>query len=160
MKFTGPGQKALRMGRVTVPGHAYLITAVCVGRQPVFTQMGLARVAVSVFESPATWPSAELLAWVLMPDHWHGLVVPDGTESIGRVMQRAKASVTRELRRKYPNIPAPWQPGFHDHGLRRQESVPEAVRYLLDNPVRAGLVTQWDQWPYTGGRYAMDYPFA
>jgi REP element-mobilizing transposase RayT len=43
-----------------------------------------------------------------------------------------------------------WQPGFFDHVLRNDESYAQKWEYIRDNPVRAGLVAQWYQWPYQG----------
>ena len=41
-----------------------------------------------------------------------------------------------------------WQQGFFDHRLRRDESWEEKADYILQNPVRAGLVEREDQWPH------------
>jgi putative transposase len=43
-----------------------------------------------------------------------------------------------------------WQPGFFDHVLRNDESYAQKWEYIRDNPVRAGLVAEWHQWPYQG----------
>lgn len=43
-----------------------------------------------------------------------------------------------------------WQPGFHDHVLRNDESHGEKWSYVRENPVRAGLVLNADDWPYAG----------
>jgi hypothetical protein len=43
-----------------------------------------------------------------------------------------------------------WQPGFVDHLLRSGESYTQKWYYVRDNPVRAGLVTSAEDWPYAG----------
>ena len=43
-----------------------------------------------------------------------------------------------------------WQPGFFDHVLRSNESYARKWEYVRDNPVRAGLVTSWQEWPHQG----------
>jgi putative transposase len=43
-----------------------------------------------------------------------------------------------------------WQKGFFDHVLRSTESYSEKWLYMVENSVRAGLVTDWKQWPYQG----------
>jgi hypothetical protein len=43
-----------------------------------------------------------------------------------------------------------WQPGFFDHLLRGSESYHEKWRYVRENPVRAGLVSCAEDWPYQG----------
>ena len=44
-----------------------------------------------------------------------------------------------------------WQPGGFDRLLRTSESIHEKWNYIRENPVRAGLVTHWKQWPYQKG---------
>lgn len=41
-----------------------------------------------------------------------------------------------------------WQPGFHDRAIRRQQDVRKAARYIVANPLRAGLVTDVLKYPY------------
>ena len=43
-----------------------------------------------------------------------------------------------------------WQREFFDHVLRASESYSEKWNYVFENPVRAGLVTRADDWPYAG----------
>jgi len=43
-----------------------------------------------------------------------------------------------------------WQPGFFDHILRNDESYTQKWEYVRENPVRAGLVSLADDWPYQG----------
>ncbi len=43
-----------------------------------------------------------------------------------------------------------WQPGFFDHLIRANESYEQKWEYVLQNPVRAGLVEKWQDWPYQG----------
>ena len=49
-----------------------------------------------------------------------------------------------------------WQPGFFDHVLRSDESYAQKWEYVRDNPVRAGLVAQSDDWPYQGEVVVID----
>lgn len=43
-----------------------------------------------------------------------------------------------------------WQPSYWDHVLREDESILPFVRYILENPVRAGLVDSREEYPYLG----------
>ena len=87
--------------------------------------------------------------YVIMPDHVH-LFVCGGLDFvlgdwIGALKQAlAKAN---KLSRKDKQI---WQEGFFDHVLRSDESYAQKWAYVRDNPVRAGLVTRAEDWPYQG----------
>jgi hypothetical protein len=41
-----------------------------------------------------------------------------------------------------------WQDGFHDHGIRREEDLRKVARYIVGNPLRAGLVDNILNYPY------------
>jgi len=43
-----------------------------------------------------------------------------------------------------------WQKSYYDHILRKQEDVVSIVRYILENPVRKGLVKHPDEYPFSG----------
>ncbi|HEY4530810.1 MAG TPA: hypothetical protein VIG97_10885 [Luteimonas sp.] len=42
----------------------------------------------------------------------------------------------------------PWQPGFHDRALRAEEDLLAVARYVVANPIRAGLCRGFGAWPY------------
>ncbi len=134
-----------------MPQQAYLVTTVCHDRTPLFGTPDVAQAVAAVLQSDQCWPSAEVYGWVLMPDHWHGLIHIEGQESLGTVVQRAKSLMTKSIRSQGTAPERIWQKGFHDHALRRDEAVSDVLRYLLANPVRAGLVEHWHQGPHRGG---------
>jgi REP element-mobilizing transposase RayT len=43
-----------------------------------------------------------------------------------------------------------WQKNFFDHIMREREDLAAHVRYVLENPVRKGLVTRWEEYPFSG----------
>lgn len=95
-----------------------------------------------LFDSPdryGWWPGR----YVLMPDHLHLLVMqtPEAV-SLGAWIKVLKAFVANgEFR---------WQDSFFDHLLRSDESESEKWEYIRQNPVRAGLVTDAEDWPFAG----------
>ena len=98
--------------------------------------------------------------YVVMPDHIH-LFVSFGigcTTTLGVWIKGLKRDLNRVLlsmgfkplqsaRQKLSSF---WQPGFNDHLLRSDESYAEKWKYVFQNPVRAGLVLQAENWPYAG----------
>src|SRR5678815_2612284 len=94
----------------------------------------------------SAWPKSRLLAWVLMPDHWHGLVEL-GDEALPLCIARLKALSTRDLRKHDQQIGLVWGRGYHDRALRSADSLAAAARYLVMNPVRAGIVGRLGQSP-------------
>ena len=84
-------------------------------------------------------PHAELLCWLLMPDHWHGLVRLTGVATLAHVVGAAKGGSAHAMRDVMAGRRV-WAHGFHDCALRRDDDVLVAARYIIANPLRAGLV--------------------
>ena len=145
--FPSSGRRSLRLGRVSIPGQVYLLTTTTHRRRRLFAEPACARTACRVIHSASTWGDAHLLAWVLMPDHWHGLVEL-GNEPLAQGMNRFKANVTRALHSTWGVRGPIWGRSFHDHALRADEDVLHAARYVVANPMRTGLV-----------KHVLDYPY-
>jgi putative transposase len=89
--------------------------------------------------------------YVILPDHIHLFVAGDVDFDLGiwvRVLKRVVAAAVSGGRGQL------WQRGFFDHN---SESYSEKWDYVLENPVRAGLVTSPDEWPYQGEIVAIDH---
>ena len=111
-----------------------------------FTDWRLGRLLVQEFKSAQELGLAESLAWVVMPDHFHWLcILRQG--SLARLIQRVKSRSAIALNRATRRNSALWQPGYHDHGLRDDEDVKDIARYIVANPIRAGLVTKLGDYP-------------
>jgi REP element-mobilizing transposase RayT len=142
------GSHCLRKGRISLPGQAYLVTFTAAGRAPIFGDFELACVVSRAICDRDTWPHARLLAWVLMPDHWHGLIECHEAESLSRSVARAKAAATRARISGNGSGISLWAAGYHDHALRGDEAVLDCARYIILNPVRAGLVVSCRTYPF------------
>ncbi len=147
MVLHSSGHRALRKGRASLPGQVYLLTTTTASRRPLFAGWDLASRTCSVLAAPATWDDARLLCWVLMPDHWHGLLQLGPRTSPPAAMNRFKALTTKTLRRCGVEGTV-WARAFHDHALRREEDLRDVARYLVLNPVRAGLVRRVGDYPF------------
>jgi REP-associated tyrosine transposase len=86
-----------------------------------------------------------VLAAVLMPDHLHLLVSPteDREAKLGNLAAAIKRWMRAELDASWK-----WQRGSFDRLLRSDESLREKWLYVEENPVRAGLVKNYLEWPY------------
>lgn len=143
-----PHGRNLRIGRVSEEERIYLLTAVTTHRQPFFLDFVVARSVIRALQHKDNTGHTATLAFVLMPDHLHWLVtLKIGT--LAEVMKSVKSFTARQINREKGITGAVWQHGYHDHALRRDEDVRQAARYIIANPVRAGLVEsvwQYSHW--------------
>jgi len=99
------------------------------------------------------WRDARLECWVLMPDHLHVLLTL-GNEPLPQLMRRIKAVTSGVANHAHGRTREPvWARGYHDHALRREEDLRAVARYVIANPVRAGLVVAPGEYPYWDARW-------
>ena len=152
ISLRAPHSRDLRKGRVSIPGQIYLVTVATSERFAYFLDFDAGCLASSTLNAPVSWPDARLLTWVLMPDHMHLLLQLGEAESLSTVIQRVKGLLSIRLR---PLIGAQilWQASFHDRALRSQESIRAAARYVIANPLRAGLADDIGGYPFWGAQW-------
>lgn len=117
------GHRELRRGRSSLTGQIYLVTFTTYGRRRLFANADLAITASRSIVDQRLWQSSQLLAWVLMPDHWHGLIQLEDGASLSAIVQRLKANSARSVRAFHTEVSRVWAAAFHDHGLRREEEI-------------------------------------
>jgi REP element-mobilizing transposase RayT len=89
-----------------------------------------------------------MLAFCVMPDHVHTVVL-NRRYPLQSVVRLLKRETTQRLKCLGVS-PTIWQRGYHDHVIRRKEGLFEAIRYVLLNPVRAGIAEHWRDYPWSG----------
>jgi REP element-mobilizing transposase RayT len=129
-------------------GQTYLVTFTTYGRIRWFDDVDAARCACRCLTDPRAWRDSMLLAWVLMPDHWHGIFSLGEGQSLSRLVNRLKANSSRAVRRDCGVAEKVWADGFHDHALRSDDDLVDVARYVVLNPFRAGLVRRIGDYPY------------
>ena len=139
------GHRALRRGRVSVPGTYYLVTTATFDRQPLFHDFYLGRLVVAAMRRAS--PQADTKCFVVMPDHVHWLFRLREGADLSRTVARTKAGAARRIRERAPRIRAVWQRGFHDHAIRDEDTLRSMARYVVTNPLRAGLVERIEEYP-------------
>ena len=148
-RLRGSGHRALRKGRTSEPFRIYLLTTTTAARTPIFADPHAARSACRCFDHPVLLRDARMLAWVLMPDHAHWLVQLGDSQSLHRLVHALKTFSARNANRTLGRTGPLWARGFHDRALRADEDLPTVVHDVLANPVRAGLVRDATEYPFS-----------
>ncbi|KAF1003790.1 MAG: REP-associated tyrosine transposase [Luteibacter sp.] len=81
-----------------------------------------------------------------MPDHIH-VMVKLGDRELSRVVASLRSRLTRTFKTQGRTSPL-WQRAFHDRALRTDENLRAVARYIVANPLRAGLVNHIGDYPY------------
>jgi len=120
----------------------YFITLCVEHRRPVLDNPPAFRAIQAFCRQNENWLT---IAAVAMPDHFHALVCPRKDRD-ARITQFS-AGLKRFVRRR-TQAAWKWQDGVFDRLLRRDEFAESKWFYIRENPVRAGLVQRWEDWPY------------
>ena len=145
MQPNRPSSNKLRKARVSIQNQIYLVTFVTEKRRVRFTDFYCARLMISALNKSN---NTETLAFTVMPDHVHWLLQLRDQTSLSRVLQSLKSVSAHRLNRHLGRKGRFWQDGFHDHALRKEEDVIDAARYIVGNPLRAGLVNSVGDYPH------------
>ena len=141
-KTKKPHGKNLRKGRFSEPGRIYAITVVTRNRQPIFQDFTLARFLIGILRRHEEMEFAQTLSFVVMPDHFHWLMKLGHKQNLSQVARGVKSIFSKKAGRSV------FQKGFYDHAVRQDEDIQEISRYMVMNPVRAGLVTHYNDYPH------------
>jgi REP element-mobilizing transposase RayT len=136
----------LRIGRVSEQGRIYLVTSNTKDRQPIFGDWKVGRLVAQQFSQADCEGLVQSLAWVVMPDHFHWLVELRGS-SLNHAVGRTKSRACLAVNNAQGRTGSIWQQGFHDHAVRKEEDLKALARYIILNPVRAGLVERVGDYP-------------
>ncbi len=137
----------LRTGRVSETGRIYVITAVVKNRKPIFKDFSLSRLLIKELRKTHTEGWVNSLAWVVMPDHFHWLIELR-CSTLSTVMQRTKSRSARAVNAAQQQDSQLWQKGYHDRAIRYEHEIPSIARYIVANPLRAGLVKRLADYPH------------
>ncbi|MGH8049936.1 MAG: REP-associated tyrosine transposase [Arenimonas sp.] len=142
------GHQALRKGRVSIPNQIYLITVCCRNREKTFLDHIAAHALSSTLHSVLQKQNSTILAWVVMPDHMHLALQLAEDEALEKIMNRLNSCTAIAVNRAINRHSPVWQGAYHDHALRDEDQLSSAIRYLISNPIRAGLVHKLGDYPY------------
>jgi len=142
------GHAALRKARASAFGQIYHVTLCTYAREPFFADPAAAAAAARCHIDAKYLGLSTLLAWVLMPDHAHWLLQLGEGDALPLFVTRLKCSSGRSANKVLGRSGRLWQRAYHDHALRRDEDVVATARYIVNNPLRAGLVQSLGQYPF------------
>jgi len=128
--------------------YAYFVTILTKDRGAYFKEVEVVDSLVDILTEKAKSERFSVLAYCFMPDHLHLLVVGEDDQSdLKRFIGLFKQKSGYWFKKKYnENL---WHISYYDHVLRKEESIEDVARYILDNPVRRGLVSDCKEYTFS-----------
>ena len=145
-----PHARRLRSGRLSAPFQTYFVTKCTHGHRNILAEPIAAETVIRSLEYVRRAGHIKLLAFVIMPDHYHTVFTLLEGEDLSGIMRRVGSFTANRIRRILQLDHAVWQgEGFYDRACRNDAEVYEIVEYIHHNPVRRGLATSPEEWVFS-----------
>lgn len=113
------------------------------------TENGLAEILAECLLYP-DGKEYKLICYTIMPTHFHfAFELLPNNKGISKIMQSIKGISSRKINLKLNRTGKFWQDESYDRWIRSGVELFYVIKYTLENPVKAGLVKNWDEWKYT-----------
>lgn len=140
-----------RKARIVVPGVPHHITQRGTRRLPTFIQPADYALYIDLVSEGCRMADVEVLAYCLMPNHVHFVLVPGTIDGLTRALARAHQRYSWALNRRHGWQGYLWQRRFYSCPMDEAHAI-AAVRYVELNPQRARLVAAPGDWPWSSAR--------
>ncbi|MGL1958054.1 MAG: transposase [Colwellia sp.] len=143
----------LRKGRYSQKNSIYFITFVVNKRQNIFDDFYAAQRFCQLLKNNESKNNCKWLTWVLMPDHFHGLLQLSNTSSLPSIIRQLKSKSAISVNGYLNQKGAFWQHAYFDHAIRKEENIKSISKYIVANPLRAKLVNSVSHYPFWNSVY-------
>jgi putative transposase len=144
-----PGRPPRLRGFDYIGMQRYFVTICTANRADVFRSARAVDPMVALLLHSAAAMDFAAAAYCFMPDHLHVLLVAESDHAaLLECVRRFKQLSAFDYRRQTGG--ALWQAGYFEHALRGSEQTDAVARYILENPVRAGLCRAFQEYPFSG----------
>jgi putative transposase len=144
--------------RYYIPNAIYFIVAVTKKRRKVFNGAANADLLYETLREVQRLKPFKLWTHSFIPDHINLLIQPTGEANISRIMLSIQRTFTLDYKDTHgiTDSLSLWQRGFWDHIIRDEEDFQRHFDYTHYQPVKHGLVTRPEDYPYSSYRYWLD----
>ena len=125
--------------------RTYLVTAVTAQRRRLFQVTATAELLERTIFDYHSQGKFLLHAFVIMPDHFHAMITPAPDVSLEKAMQFIMGGFSFRLKSKLDV----WERSFNESQITAEEKFFTCARYIEENPVRRGIVTTPEAYPFS-----------
>ncbi len=149
----GVKEKSHRLPKEFYKGEVSVAFTLCLDREAAAgfnpREPKIVKIFIDILTSVITKTSCVVPVYCFMPDHQHLIIRGICSDSdIWKTVVTYKQKTGFWMSVNKPEMK--WQKDFYDHVIRTNEDIAVQTRYILDNPVRRGLVPTWQAYPFKG----------
>ncbi|MEW6456101.1 MAG: transposase [Acidobacteriota bacterium] len=143
-------KKRVRLKDFNYKGYnRYFVTICTNNNKNLFINKDLIDWLISELKEISNKHHFNIWAYCFMPDHLHLLTEGNDEEADMRKFIAAFKQKTGFLYKKKFNNQL-WEINYYEHVLRKEETIKEVAFYIFNNPLRKGIVKNYQEYPYSG----------
>ena len=141
----------MNIRRYYFPGQVVFITQIVKDRNPVFSNPEMVNLFKEILKNVKKYHPYKMLAYVILPDHFHILIIPSDQSDFSKIMHSMKLNFTKTYKDRTNFIGSLnfWQKRFWDHVIRDETDLENHIHYIHHNPVKHGYARKWKGWPFS-----------
>ena len=137
-----------RRARLVVPGFPHHITQRGVRKQQTFFSSTDYKMYLGLLRKIILESDLSLLTYCLMPNHIHAIAIPRTPDCLAKVFGKVSGQYAQKINKRESWQGHLWQARFYSVVMDERHTF-AAIKYVEQNPVRAGLCARADQWPWS-----------
>lgn len=141
MSTLGDSQSLRRSSARDESGYTYLVTTCVQGRDQKLLAPPVAEIVATSLQWLRRQERLLLHGYTIMPDHVHILMTVLPPFALTQVMHSLKSFTANRINRLLDAEGALWEDGYQDKGVRTRETMGAYLKYIAENPVRAGITS-------------------
>ncbi len=135
-------------GRVSKAFSFYSVTLCCYQRQKIFQNFDNACIACKSISLLEQEGFVNNICFTLMPDHLHWMFQLADKANLSTVIKRYKSLTAVKINQGSGSGLRIWQSNFYDHQIRDESDLIHQARYIVANPLRAGVAERVEDYPF------------
>ncbi len=142
-----------RQPRLTVPGYPHHVIQRGNNRQPIFGDDADRRRWLDLLAEHAPRAQVAVHAYVLMDNHVHLLLTPETAQGVPQLMQAVGRSYVRQFNDRHGRTGTLWEGRYRSNLIETERYLLACMAYIDLNPVRAGMVADPAEFPWSSHRH-------
>jgi len=138
-----------RLPRLTLPGYPHHVVQRGNNRQAIFANAADYRAQLDLLAEQARAFDVAVHAYVLMSNHFHLLVTPQTTDGLPKMMQAVGRTYVRYFNARQQRTGTLWEGRYKSTLIQTDRYLLACMAYIDLNPVRAGMVLQAQDYPWS-----------
>lgn len=130
-------------------GYIYYITSVTHLRKKIFLDEIAARFLLITIAYHKFVLDFKLLAYVIMPEHFHMIIQPSDERSLSKIMNFIKGNFSRKYNQIYGRTDPVWQKRYYDEVMKSEKDIINKINYIHKNPVSKKLVADVSDYEFS-----------